>query len=127
MRNRAKCKLCSDIIESMHSSDLQVCTCGEISVDRGSDLGCAARNWANFLRVDDKGNEIQVKVRDESLEKPIQPDSLKPSKAEKLAMLEEMVKSYENLPQVAMGTSVTQYDIYAALLLVLSILKEDNG
>jgi hypothetical protein len=63
MRNRAKCRLCDDIIESMHPSDLQLCKCGEIGVDGGEALKCSARDWANFLRVDDEGKETAVRVQ----------------------------------------------------------------
>ena len=62
MRNRAKCKLCQSTIESFHPTDLVLCKCGEISVDAGEGLKCAAKSWENFLRVDDEGNEIIVKV-----------------------------------------------------------------
>ena len=34
--NRAKCKLCGDIIQSTHRNDFKSCKCGEISVDGGS-------------------------------------------------------------------------------------------
>ena len=51
MRNRAKCKLCDDIIESVHHHDYITCKCGEISVDGGDHYcRCSARNWENFIR-----------------------------------------------------------------------------
>ena len=35
--NKAKCKVCKDIIESKHTHDYVECSCGEISVDGGKD------------------------------------------------------------------------------------------
>src|SRR5271166_4679007 len=57
IKNRAKCKLCKDILESFHQHDYVTCTCGEISIDGGTSYWrCAAKNWENFLRLDDNGN-----------------------------------------------------------------------
>lgn len=33
--NRAQCRLCGDIIESLHRHDFKWCGCGEIYVDGG--------------------------------------------------------------------------------------------
>ena len=65
MRNRAKCKLCNTIIESFHQHDYVKCKCDEIAVDGGPD-GCRvmAKNWDNFLRVDDSGKEYPIKVKE---------------------------------------------------------------
>ena len=55
MRNIAKCKLCSSIIESKHRHDYVSCLCGEISIDGGNDYHkCFAKDWRNFVRVDDE-------------------------------------------------------------------------
>lgn len=123
MRNRAKCKLCADVIESFHADDYVPCKCGEISVDGGMALLCKANNWGNFLRVDDDGKEISVKVVDNSQSAPFVES--KPSRADMIMMLDEMVKSYENLPQAAMSQSVTHYDILSILLLVSALFKAD--
>ena len=46
MRNRAKCKLCKNIIESKYEGDNVHCECGEISIDGGNErLSCASLNW----------------------------------------------------------------------------------
>ena len=37
LRNRAKCKLCGDTIESTHVHDFVSCSCGAVSVDGGRD------------------------------------------------------------------------------------------
>ena len=59
MRNRAKCRLCNDIIESKHRHDYVSCSCREISVDGGSDYHRACfKNRENFICIDDEGNEF---------------------------------------------------------------------
>lgn len=35
LSNKAQCKLCGDIIESLHGYDFKWCKCGEIAVDGG--------------------------------------------------------------------------------------------
>ena len=126
MRNRAKCKLCNDVLESFHQYDYVVCKCGEISVDGGLyELRCSAKHWSNFLRVDDNNNEIVIKVKDED---PI-PDPTKMAepqlltKQDKIEMLETMVKNIENLPKHAMDLPINHYDFYSYLLVIVSILK----
>ncbi len=116
MKNRAKCKLCESIIESNHERDYVSCRCGEISVDGGELMRCAARNFNNFIRVDDEGNEIVVQVT----------DFAKPTYAEMLKMLEEMIQNIERLPNNAMISPVTHYDLASALLLILSIFRTKN-
>lgn len=124
MKNRAKCRLCKDILESFHRHDYVTCRCGEISIDGGNDyLHCSARDFANFIRVDDEGNEILVKL----VEKPEEPEPIEPSKPtrkEQIEMLETMVKNIENLPQTAMSLPVNHYDLYSFMLLISSILNE---
>jgi len=123
MRNRAKCKLCGSVIESFHSTDFVECKCGEIAVDAGEALRCAAKDWANFIRVDDSGKEIPIIAKEENCNvKPL--DNDKPiTKEELVSMLSEMAKSYENLPQHAMMQPVTNYDLASSLLLVSEVFK----
>jgi hypothetical protein len=123
MRNRAKCKLCSSIIESMHATDLVLCKCEHIFVDGGDAFKCGAEDWSNFLRIDDNGKEIQVKI-----ESHISNESetvLKPHKEELLEYLDEMIKSYEILPQHAMMAPITHYDHQSLLILLSAILRSD--
>ncbi len=122
MRNRAKCKKCASVIESFHSTDLVYCKCGEIGVDGGDALRCYAVDWDNFIRVDDFNNEIKVKIKEEK-QQEIDISPLKPDREQLLGMLNEMIKSIENLPPQAMNTYVTQYDLYSFMLIVQSILK----
>jgi len=120
MKNRAKCKLCQSIIESFHDTDYVECKCGNISVSGGLKMECAALDWNNFLRVDDQGNEIIVTVKGEDV-KPFYNETL--TREDKIKMLDEMIKNYENLPTNALQAPITGYDFTSALLLLSSILK----
>lgn len=132
MRNRAKCKLCKNIIESFHENDYVDCPCGEISIHGGLyKLGCSAKDFSNFLRVDDQGNEIIVKLTEnhenavfkEDFAKAVEEYTIK--RTEKLAMLDEMIANIEKLPDNAMYTPVNHVDFCSALILLASILKQD--
>jgi len=127
MQNRAKCKLCESIIESFHSQDYVMCKCGEIAV--GGDVGdypCAAKNWDNFLRVDDEGNTIIPKIKNKDDVKPlyIEPNEVsKPTRDDLIKILDDMVKSIEKLPPEAMTTYVNQYDLMSFLMILSAIFK----
>jgi hypothetical protein len=134
MKNRAKCKLCNDIIESFHSTDYVECTCGEIIVDGGPAMRCAAKNFDNFLRIDDEGSEIPVKYQELSKfdladMEPYPEDSdfieYKATKKEVLKNLNEMIMTYTNLPEHAMSSAITHYDFVSLLLLLSAILRSD--
>jgi hypothetical protein len=122
MKNIAKCKLCKSVIESFHATDYVVCKCGEIFVDGGTSFRCGANNWENFLRVDDNGNEVLVKIEDKNNLPEI---NSKPTKKDLLNMLDEMIASYERFPQQAMNSPITHYDLLSALLVLSSIFKVD--
>jgi hypothetical protein len=129
VKNRAKCRLCGDILESFHRFDEVFCNCGEISISGGDQLLITqARDYKNFLRIDDEGNEIIVKVVDSSDNSSKKNDPSNENapigRQEKLEMLDGMIKNIENLPHYAMTSPVTQYDLYSFMLLVSSILKE---
>lgn len=115
MRNRAKCKACESIIESLNVNDEVTCKCGQISVSGGELLGCAAVNWGNFLRVDDEGNVIVPTVKDKA---PV-------CKADLLNALDEMIKRIEEMPQQAMIVAINHYDFVSLLILLSSIFKSE--
>jgi hypothetical protein len=128
MRNRAKCKLCNTIIESLSRHDYVKCECGEIALDGGTDyLRALAGDFANFIRLDDDNNEIQVtyeeKKQEENGKIEEQVSAHKPSKEELIAMLEEMIKSYENMPHWAMHQPVSHADQLSLLMIVSSLFK----
>lgn len=114
MRNRAKCKLCSFIIESKHLNDLCECNCGEISVMGGDKMGCMAKNWNHFLRVDDEDNVIVPFIK-EAPPKPTYDDLL--------AALDEMIRRIEDMPPNAMVVSINHYDFVSLLMLLSSIFR----
>lgn len=50
IHNAAQCKLCGDIIESIHRHDYMKCKCGEIAIDGGREyFRSAAKNFENFI------------------------------------------------------------------------------
>lgn len=73
-RNRAKCKLCSSIIESHFEGDVAVCACGAITVFGGESMDMAPFGSPNFMRVDDLGNEVLVQYRDIQADKQSEED-----------------------------------------------------
>ncbi len=125
MRNRAKCKKCESIIESFHSTDYVTCKCDEISVSGGSAMRCAAKDFCNFMRVDDEGNEVVPKVllanvsaiTQEAEQEEITYDGL-------VNMLDEMIKNIERLPSHVMTSPITHYDFCSLMLLLSGILRK---
>jgi hypothetical protein len=104
-----------------------LCKCGEIEVDGGDAMKCAARNWDNFLRVDDDGNEIVPVIKNDGEDvKPLynaeNPEG--PTKEDLFGMLEEMIKSIERMPQEALTATVTHYDHWALMTILLKILRK---
>ncbi len=47
----------------------------------------------------------------------------KPTREELLRMLDNMIKSYEDLPPLAMSTSITHYDMLSLMMLISSIMS----
>jgi len=37
LRNKAKCLICGEILESKHRHDFRTCKCGNLSIDGGKD------------------------------------------------------------------------------------------
>ena len=129
------------MIESFHQFDLIACKCGEISITGGNtSFGTSAKDYANFIRIDDEDNEIEVKFveKEEGFETAVSnnntpppqsrqdDDELSPAsitREQKIRMLDQMVKNIEALPERAMSLPVSHYDHYSALLLIHSILQ----
>lgn len=60
VHNAAQCKLCGDIIESVHRHDYVRCQCGEIFVDGGREYRRAgARNLENFISLSFTQEDMQ--------------------------------------------------------------------
>lgn len=121
MKNKAKCKLCNSIIESFHATDYVICSCGEIAVDGGDAMRCSAKDFNNFIRVDEKGNEIQVKVINKDEEVKEEPLS-KLTRQELIYEIKELIKNIQNLPNHAMQTPLNHYDYLSILMLFASLL-----
>jgi hypothetical protein len=130
MKNKAKCLKCKSIVESFHRTDYCACTCGEISVYGGPDLmECSAMDWKSFVRVDDMGNEIQVKVTNPLTDSLSNESTFsKPTtmtKKDMIKMLDELIAVIDNLPQSAMNSPITHYDYQTLLVLLSSLFKSD--
>lgn len=124
MRNRAKCLLCKDILESFHEHDQVECSCGEISISGGlSHYYASARDFKHFLRVDDEGVEHPVRLADvdEKQEAP------KGEEADPVAMLGEYLHSIERLPKHLLLSPITHSDLFCALAMVHAALRKANN
>jgi hypothetical protein len=124
MKNRAKCKLCGDIIESLHVHDYVSCKCGEIAVDGGLQyLKAIARDWKNFLRVDDLGNEIEITIQEKE---PSPKEDIRlppPTREELMTMLDDFLKRIEELPPGAGVAPVTHYDMMSFGLILSALFR----
>lgn len=120
MRNRAKCKLCNEIIESLALTDLQFCSCKEIGVEGGTTLyRTYAKDYKNFLRVTDDDKEIEVKVKTKDEEnRPL-------SKEEKLNELNYFIEKLESLDSQALSAHASNYDILT-IAYFIRLLAETN-
>ena len=60
--NKAQCKLCGDIIESLNTHDYKRCGCGEIAVDGGkSYIKRSAKDLSNIIELSE-GYQEEVEV-----------------------------------------------------------------
>lgn len=125
MRNRAKCALCHDIIESFTREDYVECKCGAIAISGGQyALNVFAKDFSCVRRIDDLGNEIIPKVQDK--DKPEDIESPKPNYKDLLEMLDAMIKSYEDLPQGALSAPASNCDLLSVLLLCSSLFRAER-
>jgi hypothetical protein len=128
MRNRAKCKLCNDIIESKHNHDMVSCSCGQISIDGGDEyFRCLAIDWDNFIRIADDGSEIPVKIQDSPDKQDKQKDKdtmedKRASREELLQHLKDHIAHTETLPPHVRQSFCTYMDLDAAISLIYAIL-----
>lgn len=62
--NKAQCRLCNDIIESINRHDFKSCRCGEISVDGGkSYLKRSFKNYGNIIELSETYEE-EYEIKD---------------------------------------------------------------
>lgn len=64
IRNRCKCALCGDVIESKHRHDFVTCKCGAISVDGGKDYLKRSGNWEDIIEMSEEVEDEQTKRTD---------------------------------------------------------------
>ena len=125
MRNRAKCRLCGDIIESFARHDYVECSCREIAVDGGDQyFKAAARNFENFIRIDDEDNEVEVTVKENSGQKEaiqVDGEGNNLSRDELVMMLKQLADSIERLPPHALTAPITNGDFCALITLLHAI------
>ncbi len=128
MRNRAKCKLCKAVIESLEENDMIRCSCGEIAITGGIySYRAYAQDFNNFLRIDDEEKEIPVSFKEKKDVKPLDNEETpKPTKKDLLYMLDEMVKNIERLPAHAMITPINHYDFCSLIILLSSIFRTED-
>ena len=128
MRNRAKCKLCGDIIESTYRHDMVSCSCGEISVDGGNDYHRAVfNNKENFIKIDDEGNEIIPTIRkgEPDVKEILETIRHKPTKKELIKDIEYIVKGIESLPIDVKMSPMNHIDYMSLLRLLSDVLHAD--
>ncbi len=116
MNIKGKCKKCLSVIEP-RINEIISCKCGEITFEGVARSVVCATSTDNYLEVDDQGNEI-VKFEEES-KKATSP----PTSKELIGLLDNMIKSYEELPTYAMTTAVNNYDMLSSLLLFRSLFS----
>lgn len=150
MRNRAKCALCGDVIESVmenspterkkgdlieiRCSDYVECKCGEIAVFDGPAMGCASKNgYRNFLRLKEDGTEIPVKYHEK--EHNSQNDAMvdntqehdfqaQRSREELLQELIEIVSYNFKLPPHEYQAPLRVCDFVSVMVRVIEVLKK---
>lgn len=130
-KNKAKCAKCSSIIESFHNLDYVICECGEISLDGGEAMKCYAKDFSNFIRIDENGNEIKPRIIEFNLlnkvnnQLPVLKKDEPSEKEELLHTLDNLIATLDILPSNLMQNPVNHYDYYSLLLLFKSFLKLD--
>ena len=108
---RAKCKLCAEIIETEGLE--KFCSCGEISIGGNQDPArCSARDFKNFVRVDDEGNEIEVTYQEKK----------KLKKEDIRVAIQGLIKDIEKLPPAGKQMSANQFDLLSLYYLLSALV-----
>jgi|HubBroStandDraft_1064217.scaffolds.fasta_scaffold40259_3 hypothetical protein len=128
MRNIAKCKLCGSIIESYAMQDYVECSCGEIAIDGGTyRLMTFARNYDNFLRLDDSGQEFPVNYennkKNDGTEQAGESNPKIITQQQLIDELDQMIKNFDNIPPHAAISPVNHYDLVSVMLIISKFLR----
>lgn len=132
MRNRAKCKLCLDIIESKDVHEYVSCSCKQISIGGGAEkFRCQAIDWNNFIRISDDGCEIPVKFEDtnnqeDSKHTKNNVENQRMTRSELMQHLADHIRHSESLPPHVRQSFCTYLDLEAITSLLYAILKETD-
>ena len=127
MRNRARCRLCQEVIESKVMNEWITCKCEEITINGGTELFAAkAKHIENFLRIDDDGNIIVPPVTNNSIPDQKELD-ITPTQSRKdlLDGLKDIVRTYDNMPPHAMHSFVTNVELQTFMLYVIGIFESE--
>jgi len=127
MINRAKCKLCNDIIESWLPDEIVPCKCGAIAVCDGAAMRMYPAGSPHFVRVDDRGNEIVVeyvttKDNEEDHQSPQDKES-KISTDEAIYALERSIEYNDSLPYHERYIPITTDEVNTYLKSILNIIR----
>jgi hypothetical protein len=110
-----KCKKCSTSIKP-HANDIVECECKSISVQGTSIVIARGLEYDCFTLVGDDGIESDPAIT------PVEDRPL--TREQKLDLLADMIRSYDNLPASAMIAPVTHYDFCSLLVLLSSLFKD---
>lgn|SRR3990167_1061146 len=128
MRNRAKCKLCGDVIESYYPADHITCSCGEIGIWGGKlELHTFANDYANFLRVEDDESLVAVKYiadsKDKTSDEKQHPEEDGQLSINPLEQLKAFADYLRSMPNGAQYSPVTHADLASTIELVAAELS----
>lgn len=128
MKNRAKCRLCGDILESLTQFDVVECSCKEISIWGGEyELRCHARDFKNFLRIDDRGAERQVKYievhEEDQKNEASEPVPKALTRQELIDEIDTLVQYISDYPPHKLHSACTYADLRDFVSLLSSVLK----
>lgn len=127
MRNRAQCKLCKEIIESFQEFDYVSCKCDEIAITGGKvKYECFAKNWENFLRVDDNDHVIPVRLTEKEEDNLVENHiPVHQSRMDLIEELERLITYSQEMSDQALKQPVSQYELLRFLSLIITILKSN--
>lgn len=124
-RNRAKCKLCNEVIESFVLNDYVECSCGEIAISGGSYKYLVfAKDWNNLLRVSELNEEIAVTEENKAeanAESAQEENGI--SLKDVLYSLESAATGIRNLPLHAQTSYVTHLDHLSLIVVAHQLFK----
>lgn len=125
MRNRAKCKLCSSIIESLTKEDHISCECGEIEISGGNEAFLIkAKDFTNFIRIAEDDSEIKPVIMEKKKEQLPLPAEMQEQKiTQTAAIFKEMVQRLERMKIEELTSPMSHQDFLYFLYLFADFLE----